>query len=96
MEINKEKNLNFPDSNSSKEKTIISIITPYYNAGDYINETANSVLNQTFQDFEWIIVDDGSSEGDYKKLKEVEKLDKRIRVYRLDESKYQKRTCTSS
>ena len=38
---------------------IISIITPYYNAGKYIEETARSVLNQTFKNFEWIIVDDG-------------------------------------
>ena len=52
-----------------KEKAIISIITPYYNTNKYIDETVNSVLNQTFPYFEWIIVDDGSTnEKDIKKL----------------------------
>ena len=59
---------------------IISIITPYYNSGEYIEETAKSVLEQTFPLFEWIIVDDGSIEEHLKKLKEIEKMDKRIRV----------------
>ena len=59
---------------------IISIITPYFNAQDYIEETARSVLSQTFQYFEWIIVDDGSSKEGREKLKQIEKLDKRIKV----------------
>lgn len=71
-----------------KEKTksqksvnpIISIITPYYNGQDYIDETAQSVLNQTFTNFEWIIVDDASSKQGKEKLKEIEKLDDRIKV----------------
>ena len=42
-----------------KEKTsVFSIITPYYNGQNYIDETAKSILNQTFKSFEWIIVDD--------------------------------------
>ena len=59
---------------------IISIITPYYNSQDYIEETAKSVLNQTFENFEWIIVDDGSSNESKKKLKQISKLDDRIRI----------------
>ena len=59
---------------------IISIITPYFNAEKYIEETAESLLNQTFKNFEWIIVDDGSSEQGKNKLKEIEKLDKRIKI----------------
>ena len=49
-------------------KPIISIITPYYNAEEYIEETAKSVLNQTFPFFEWIIVDDGSDNKGKEKL----------------------------
>lgn len=61
---------------------IIAIITPYYNTNKYIDTTANSVLNQTFPYFEWIIVDDGSTnKADIEKLDEIEKLDKRIKVY---------------
>lgn len=65
-----------------KEKAIISIITPYYNTNKYIDETVNSVLNQTFPYFEWIIVDDGSTnEKDIKKLEDIRKRDSRIKVY---------------
>ncbi len=41
---------------------LISIITPFYNAKDYIKQTAYSVLNQTFPYWEWIIIDDGSNQ----------------------------------
>lgn len=59
----------------------ISIITAFYNDDKYLMETANSVLNQTFPFFEWIIVDDGSSNEDaLLKLKVIEKMDERIRV----------------
>ena len=46
-----------------EKNPIISIITPYYNAQNYIEETAKSILNQTFKQFEWIIVDDGSTDS---------------------------------
>lgn len=63
------------------ENPIISIITPYYNCQKYIEETAKSVLSQTFENFEWIIVDDGSSEEGIEKLKQIKKLDSRIKVF---------------
>lgn len=65
----------------NKNNPIISIITPYYNAQDYIEETAKSVLRQTFHNFEWIIVDDGSSKEGKEKLQKIEKMDSRIKVY---------------
>lgn len=39
----------------------LSIIIPYYNSIDYIEECINSVLNQTFTDYEMIIINDGSN-----------------------------------
>ena len=64
------------------EKPTISIITPFYNGGKTLMETANAVFSQTYPYFEWIIVDDGSKdEESLKKLAELEKMDERIKVY---------------
>jgi len=63
------------------EKPEITIVTAYYNGHKYIDETINSVLNQTFPAWEWIIVNDGSTdEESIEKLKEIEKIDKRIKI----------------
>lgn len=40
---------------------LVSIITPFYNSGTTIRQTANCVFDQTFPFFEWILVDDGST-----------------------------------
>ena len=66
---------------SNKNNPVISIITPYFNGQDYIEETAKSVLRQTFSNFEWIIVDDGSSKKGKEKLQQIEKMDSRIKVF---------------
>ena len=69
------------DSTKIKQR-YVSIVTPYYNASKYIMETANSVLNQTFPFFEWIIVNDGStSEHELKVLEKIENMDDRIKIY---------------
>jgi glycosyltransferase involved in cell wall biosynthesis len=41
---------------------IVSIVTPAYNASRYIAETIRSVCDQSYEDWEWIIVDDGSTD----------------------------------
>ena len=55
----------------NSENPVISIITPYYNGGKTLMETANAVFSQTYPYFEWIIVDDGSKDKEsLEKLKE--------------------------
>lgn len=49
----------------------VSVIIPCYNDKDYIGETLESVLNQTFKDFEVIIVDDGSDQKTKKVLDNI-------------------------
>ena len=57
---------------------LVSVVIPVYNAKDFINETINSVLNQTYTDFEIIIVNDGSTDGTTNELEKIE--DTRIRI----------------
>lgn len=54
----------------------VSIITPCYNSSRFLEETINSVLSQTFDDWEWIITDDKSSDGSVNIIKQF--TDKRI------------------
>ena len=58
----------------------VSIITPFYNSKDYFECTFNSVISQTFDNWEWIIVDDFSCEDSREYLKSFEKKDNRIKI----------------
>ena len=42
---------------------LISILTPVFNQSAYIKQTIDSVLKQTYQNWQWILVDDGSTDG---------------------------------
>lgn len=60
---------------------LISIITPFYNDMRFIQQTCDCVLNQTFPYFEWIVVNDGSTEaGVSEYLQKIAQKDPRIRV----------------
>ena len=62
-------------------EALMSIIMPFYNDAKNIDQTINSILNQTFPNYEIIIIDDGSKdEISLEKLKEIEKKDKRIKI----------------
>ena len=68
-------------------KPQITIVTAYYNGHKYIDQTINCVLNQTFPFWEWIIVNDGSTNQEsIEKLKEIEKIDKRIKILSKENS----------
>lgn len=45
------------------KQPIISVIVPVYNVEKYIEKCIQSILNQTFRDFELIVVDDGSTDS---------------------------------
>lgn len=58
---------------------MVSIIIPVYNAERYLGECIESVLNQTYSDFELILVDDGSEDCSYQICKEYADKDERIK-----------------
>ncbi len=58
----------------------VSIVLPTYNGEKYIRESIDSVMNQTFTDWELIIVNDCSSDGTVEIINEYVKMDKRIRT----------------
>lgn len=66
------------------EQLGISIIVPIYNAGEYLTECLESLLNQTFEDFELICVNDASNDISADILREYAKLDNRIRILTND------------
>jgi glycosyltransferase involved in cell wall biosynthesis len=62
----------------------ISVLMPVYNNDRYIVEAVESILNQTVTDFEFIIVDDGSTDRTSTILSDYEKRDPRVRVIRQE------------
>lgn len=63
------------------KKPTISIIIPVFNTENFLNDCIDSVLNQSFTDFEIILINDGSQDRSKEILNEYLKGDSRIRVY---------------
>ena len=59
---------------------IISIIVPVYNVESYLTQCLNSILNQSYKNFELILVDNISTDESFNICKEYEKSDNRIKV----------------
>ncbi len=65
---------------------MVSIITPSHNASRFISECINSVLLQTYQDWEMIIVDDLSNDNSVEIIKSFLRKDSRIKLIELDKN----------
>ena len=65
----------------------ISVIMSVYNSARFLAEAIQSILGQTYNDFEFIIVDDGSSDQSLEIIRSYAKMDNRIRVLE-NEKKY--------
>ncbi|MCX7919721.1 MAG: glycosyltransferase [bacterium] len=63
-----------------KWPVMVSVIIPCYNRGAFIGKAIESVLRQTYQNFEIIVVDNGSSDNSIAVVEELMKKDKRIRL----------------
>ena len=71
----------------AEKDELISIIMPAYNAGKYIKESIESVFNQTYQNWELIIIDDGSTDTTSKVVQPFLINDTRIQYYRQENGK---------
>jgi len=62
----------------------VSIITPCYNSGNYISQTIQSVISQTHQNWELLLVDDCSSDETFSVISKFASQDTRIKVFKLE------------
>ena len=67
-----------------KKNNKITAIIPLYNGEKYIKECIDSILNQTYENFEIIVINDGSTDSSPKIIKNYEKKDKRVKLYSIE------------
>lgn len=65
---------------------LVSIITPTYNAEKFIRATLESVQNQTYQNWEMILVDDASTDETVKIIQDFAEKDGRIKLFKLEQN----------
>lgn len=71
---------------NQNNKRLISYFTPTYNTGVRLYETYQSLVNQTYQDWEWVIVDDSNDNDKTLQIaKNIASLDHRVKVYSFQE-----------
>lgn len=65
---------------------LVSVITPVYNAAKFLPETIKSVQNQTYKNFELLLIDDCSKDNCPSLIKEFQRNDDRIKYIRLEKN----------
>ena len=80
IQVEKKYNLVKPIHESKSEGLKLSLVTSCYNAEKFIDELADTVISQSYDNWEWIVGDDFSSDGTFRKLLDLQNRDSRIRV----------------
>jgi glycosyltransferase involved in cell wall biosynthesis len=70
-------------SNSSNDKPLVSVLMPVYNTAPFLSKALEGVLSQTHENFELIVVDDGSTDDAVNILARYASRDRRVRILRL-------------
>lgn len=65
-----------------RKPPLVSVVMPVHNAEEYLPQAVESILNQTFRDFELIIIDDHSGDKSWNIIKKYMRRSKRIRAFR--------------
>lgn len=68
------------------EQPLLSVLMPVFNSERFVAEAIESILNQTFKDFEFLILDDASTDKSFEIIKDFEKKDPRIKVYQNEKN----------
>lgn len=71
---------------ASGANPVVSIVTPCHNVSQWLGKTAQAVFAQTFEDFEWILVDDGSTDATPDVIRTLERTDARVRAVFLGQN----------
>jgi len=69
-------------TNYRTKSPVLTIYMPVFNAAPYLAQSIDSILSQTFSNFEFIIIDDASTDSSWKIIKSFARKDKHIRSYR--------------
>lgn len=69
---------------SQSRKPVISVVMPVHNALPYLHQSINSIVGQTLGDFEFVILDDASSDGSSELLQSWAQKDERIKIHRSE------------
>ena len=69
-----------------KKQVLVSVVMPVYNNEKYVSEAIESILNQSYTNFEFIIIDDCSTDNSWQVIKRFAKKDNRIRCYRNEKN----------
>ena len=75
-----------PQAKEAKQNPKVGIIIPIYNVEKYLRECLDSVLNQSYENLEIVLVDDKSTDSSLSIAKEYVKRDKRVSLVALEEN----------
>ena len=78
--------MNTAQSSFQSDSLWLSVIIPIYNAKKYLDRCVDSILRQSFRDFELLLIDDGSTDKSYEICSRYAATDSRVRCYRKENS----------
>ena len=70
----------------TNQQPLVTVLITAYNADRFIGQTLESVISQTYQNLEILVVDDGSTDNTARVVKEFKRIDKRIKLFQLNKN----------
>ena len=66
----------------TNQKALVSVIMSCYNSEESVEQSVESILNQTYENIEFLIMDDGSTDSTFEILNEFAKINENIRIFK--------------